>query len=210
MSEKQKRTRVAFIVGKTPEALARFSYLNAHTPKRNRESNKDECSVTLLIPENSPEVQEIKKIIDDIIQKDFVAQKKPYNAAKFWNPLRDVKKDVKNNGQPYGPETKGFYVLSCKTGNDSNTQEVIIPEVVSTTKDADGKYLRLTAKEVKSGDWGRASVTFVPFEKNGGGVSCYFSKLQLVRQGESLGAGQTAAEDDFAEFDDQGSDSFLD
>lgn len=209
MSEKQKRTRVSFIVGKTQEALARFSYLNAHVPKRNRESGKDECSVTLLIPENSPEVKEISKIIDDIIQKDFVAQKKPYNAAKFWNPLRDPRKDVKNNGQPYGPETKGFYVLSCKTGNDATTGEVILPDVVGTTKDAENKYIRLSAKEIKSGDWGRASVTFVPFEKNGGGVSCYFSKLQLVKQGESLGAGQTSAEDDFSAFDD-GSENCLD
>ena len=209
MSEKQKRTRVSYIVGKTPDALVRFSYLNAHAPKRNRESGKDECSVTLLIPENSPEAKEIDAIIKDIIQKDFVSQNKPYNPAKFWNPLRDPRKDVKNNGQPYGPETKGFYVLSCKTGNDVNTKEVIIPEVVGTTKDVGGKFVRLSSKEIKSGDWGRASVTFVPFDKNGGGVSCYFSKLQLVKVGESLGAGQTTAENDFDQFDNA-DDNFLD
>lgn len=202
-----KKASVELIIGKHRAALPRFSYLAAFTPKMNRESNKLECSTQLLIPKvgkdgkPNPDVQEIKDAIAKIKNDNWLAKKKPV-PPKWWDPLRDGDTDVKQNGKSYGAECKGHYVLSVKTGDNKDTNEPVIPLVVGTVKSSDGKYVRLSAGEIKSGDYGRITVRLVGYEKGTHGVAAYFSKMQLVEQGEALGNGGTSAEDDFSDFDD--------
>lgn len=53
--------------------------------------------------------------------------------------------------------------------------------------------------EVYSGVYGRASVNFYAFNRNGNkGIACGLNNLQKIKDGEPLG-GRTRAEDDFAD-----------
>jgi len=64
----------------------------------------------------------------------------------------------------------------------------------------------LDSTEVYSGCYGRASITFYPFNTNGNrGIACGLQNLQKLADGESLG-GRSRAEDDFEAYDD---DDFL-
>lgn len=60
--------------------------------------------------------------------------------------------------------------------------------------------------EIYSGVYGRASINFYAYNKNGNkGIACGLNNLQKIRDGEPLG-GKPRAEDDFATADD---DDFL-
>ena len=64
-----------------------------------------------------------------------------------------------------------------------------------------------------SGVYGRASITFYAFNKNGSkGIACGLNNLQKISDGEPLG-GKNRAEDDFADddfTDDESGDDMLD
>ena len=68
----------------------------------------------------------------------------------------------------------------------------------------------MTVDELKSGDWGKASINFFPFSASGSnGVGVGLNNLMKTRDGESLGGVFTKAEDDFeGEFEDE--DGLLD
>ncbi|HET8870486.1 MAG TPA: ssDNA-binding protein [Aquabacterium sp.] len=195
----EKKPVVEMVLGKSKEQLVRGSYLNVFKPKLNSQSNKMECSAQFLIPKTSPEAKEIKDAIASLKQQVWTAKKKPVPPL-WWNPLRDGDTDVKQNGKPYGAEAKGMYVLAAKTGNDQEGN-VVIPEVVGPVKDADGKFVRLSSGEIKSGDYVRAKIRLVPYEKGTGGVGVYFNLLQKTKTGDALGNGSQSAEDAFDEFD---------
>jgi hypothetical protein len=62
----------------------------------------------------------------------------------------------------------------------------------------------LTADELKSGDWGLASINFYAFSVSGNnGIACGLNNLMKKRDGESLGGTPVSAESDFdGEWDD--------
>ena len=91
---------------------------------------------------------------------------------------------VRSDGTPYGPECKGCYVLTCKTSVeyppeivDQNLQPVIDP------------------RKVYSGCYGRVNVTLIPYNNQSKGIKAVLNCVQILRDGEPLGAGAiTAAE----------------
>lgn len=187
--------KVKVVLGREKDKPVRFSYLNVHEPRLNSESGKMEFSVMVLIPKsNTEDVKVLKDTIKQLVHQQWTAEKKPV-PPKFWNPLRDGDTDLKNDGSSYGEEAKGCYLLNCKTGEDSP------PNVVGTTKGADGKYVKLARKDIKSGDWGRVSVMLGVYLKGTTGVGAYLSSVQLTKEGEPLGS-QSSAEDDFKDFED--------
>ena len=208
MSEANKKPRANVTLGKDKNALVRFSYLHTK-PHLNSESNKMECSTQLMIPKvmldgpnkgkPNPEVKEIKDAIDSL-KKQWWTDKKKTVPPLWRNPLIDPATSTNTKGKPYPEDQHGFYLLSVKTGDDENKQAKI-PEIVSTTKNSEGKFVRLDHGDIKSGDWGRCPVNLSPYDKGNSGIGSYFEKIQLVQQGESLGGGRTSAEDDFSSFD---------
>lgn len=202
MSEK-KLPRVKLVLGATKGKPVRFSYLSVHEARLNSESGNMEFSVAALIPkENVEDVKAIKDGIKALQKAAWLDEKKPV-PPKFWNPLRDGDADTKNDGSSYGVEAKGCYLLNCKTGADSK------PNVVGTTKNADGKFLPLAKGDVKSGDWGRISINLGVYLKGTTGVGSYLSSLQKTVDGDSLGS-QSTAEADFKDFDDEDHDPLMD
>lgn len=161
------------------------------------EGDKPKYSVSIIIPKSDTET--IAKI--EAAVEAATLQFKAKNANKvpgnFKLPLRDGDVD-----KPDDPAYENSYFLTANSDNK--------PGVVSAMKDKDGKPLPITEEEeFYSGCYGRASINFYPFglkkDVKSKGVACGLNNLQKVKDGERLGGGRSAAEDDFAEdlpFDD--------
>ena len=186
---------IKLILGATKGKPVRFSYLHVHEAKLNSESGNMEFSVAALIPKaNVEDITAIKGAITKL-QKEMWLDEKKKVPPQFWNPLKDADVDTKQNGESFGEETKGHYILNCKTGEDSP------PDAVGTTRDAKGAFTPLAKNQVKSGDWGRISVNMGVYTKGTSGVGAYLNRVQLLASGEPLSS-RGSAEDDFGDFDD--------
>ena len=157
-------------------------------------------SVSLIIPKS--DVETVKKIKAAIKAAYTEGQAKLKGNSKsvpafesIDNPLRDG--DVK---RPDDPAYANSYYVNAKSST--------APGIV----DADRQDI-LDRSEVYSGVYGRASITFYAFNKNGSkGIACGLNNLQKISDGEPLG-GKNRAEDDFADddfTDDESGDDMLD
>lgn len=192
-----KNDRTKVILGSEPGKLVRFSYLHAHEPRMNKQNGKMEYNCTVLIPKaNTKDVEAMRKSIESLKKSTWLDHGKPI-PPQFWNPLRDGDKDTKQDGTPMGAECKGHFVVNCKSDQ--------APSVVGTTKDANNKLAPIGKADIKSGDWGRVSVSLYAYTKGLGGVGAGLNNVQLVQKGDSL-SGRAAAEDDFGAFEDQTAD----
>lgn len=202
MSEK-KMPRIKLVLGSVKDKPVRFSYLNVHDARLNSESGAREFSTMVLVPkENTEDVAALHEAIKSLKKQVWLDEKKPV-PPKFWNPVRDGDNDTKNDGSGYGVEAKGCYLVNAKTGEETP------PNVVGTTRGADGKFIPLGKRDIKSGDWGRVSVSLAPYLKGTTGVGVYLSSVQKTKQGDALGS-QSSAEDDFKDFDDADDDAAFD
>lgn len=200
MSEKKiPATKVVF--GATKGKPVRFAYVHAHESHLNTESGKMEWSTLLMIPkENTEDIAAANAAIEEQKRLTWLDEKtkKLMLPPKFWNPLIDPEKDVKQNGKPWGEEFAGHYLINAKSEDDGDKEG---PEVKGTTRDEKGKFVDLGPKEIKSGDWGRASVNFKAYIKGTGGVGSYLNSLQKTRVGEAMSS-RASAEDDYGSYED--------
>jgi hypothetical protein len=198
MSDKLPRYDV--LLGGTDAPLARFSYVHVFETHTNSESNKDEYGIQALIPKvgadgkPNPDVKTLQDRIAQIKKELFTDRKKPV-PPEFWNPLRDGDKDVKQNGESFGPAAEGHFVLSTKAAEDRQ------PKVVGTQRDEKGKLVALTTG-LKSGDYGRLGITLYGYTKGKSGVGAGLRTVQLVQQGEALGS-EADPDADFGGFDEE-------
>ena len=204
MADDKTTAREKLILGSTPRKPVRFSYLSVFDARLNTESGNNEFSVAVLIPkENTEDVAAVKAAVEKLKRLTWLDQKKKIPPG-FWNPLRDGDTDTKQNGEEYGEETRGHYILNCKTGEDDP------PEVVGTTREKDPKtgklrFARLDRKDIKSGDWGRISINLSSYIKGSSGVGAYLNSVQKTQDGEALSS-RSSADDDFSQFDDADDD----
>ena len=160
----------------------RFSFVNIFEP-RALEGGNERYSITLLIPKSDTEtynklINGIKGAISEGLNKVFggVAPASPKIPLYDGDGLRP-------NGEAYGEECKGCYVLTA-----NSTQQ---PEVV----DANVNPI-ISAGEVYSGCYGRVSLRFFAYNKNGNkGVGCGLGNVQKLEDGERLAGGSTAKDD---------------
>ena len=74
--------------------------------------------------------------------------------------------------------------------------------------DAD-KIEILDAEEVYSGCYGRASITFYPYNTSSNGIAAALNNIQKLEDGERLGGSRASAEEDFADdYEDDYEDDF--
>lgn len=159
----------------------RFSYVHVWEKAAINEGDEEKYSVSLIIPKkDKDQVRKIEAAIEAARQagKSKWGGKIP---AKLKLPLRDGDEE-----RPDDEAYKGSYFLNanCKTK----------PGVV----DADVQPI-LDQDEFYSGCWGRASITFYPFDVSGNkGIACGLNHVQKLADGEPLG-GRSTAENDFGE-----------
>ena len=168
----------------------RFSYLHVFEPYAAEVGQKAKYSVSLLIPKTDRQtialIQEAVAEATDQGQMSKWGGKVPKNLKL---PLRDGDAEKADEH----PEYEGMYFINASSDRqpglvDSHKQEIF------------------SDQELKSGDWGLASINFYPFSVSGNnGIACGLNNLMKKRDGESLGGTPASAESDFdGEWDDDG------
>ena len=169
----------------------RWSYANVWEPKAIN-GGTPKFSVSLIIKKNDPCVEKIKAAIQAAYEEGQVKLK---GTGKSVPPLAAIKTPLRDGDaeRPDDPAYAGAYFINA---NNQNAPGIV---------DADCQPI-LERREVYSGVYGRASISFYAFNSSGNkGIACSLNNLQKIRDGEPLG-GHSRAEDDFATDDE---DDFL-
>lgn len=168
----------------------RFSYLHVFEPYSMEEGQDKKYSVSLLIPKSDKvTLAKINKAIEAAkeLAKSKFGGKLP---AKFKLPVNDGDID-----RPDDEAYAGHYFINA----NAKTKPGLVDKDTNPIMDQDELY---------SGCYGRASITFYPFDVSGNrGIACGLNNLQKLKDGDPLG-GRVSAEVDFADsFEDD--DDFL-
>jgi hypothetical protein len=169
----------------------RWSYANVWEAKAIN-GGTPKFSVSLIIKKNDPCVAKIKAAIEAAYEE---GQAKLKGNGKSVPPLAAIKNPLRDGDveRPDDPAYAGAYFINA---NNQNAPGIV---------DADRQPI-LERREVYSGVYGRASISFYAFNSSGNkGIACSLNNLQKIKDGEPLG-GHSRAEDDFA-IDDE--DDFL-
>lgn len=162
----------------------RFSYCNLfQAVSRNGQDPK--YSTTILVPKADAQA---KAIMDRAVNAAIDA-----GVSNKWNGQRPPKIDLcihdgdgprPSDGQPYGAECKGCWVLTASSKDAPFLRDAQLNNIIDPT-------------QVYSGMWGNVCVTFFPYNSNGRkGIGCGLNGVQKVRDGEPLG-NRVSAEDVF-------------
>lgn len=169
----------------------RFSYVSIFQKKSfNGEDGK--YQITLLIPKSDKKtVKKIRDAIEEATRDGITSKWHGKKPGKLWNPLQDGEDKADTN-----PEYAGCWYVTAKSTSR--------PGVV----DAD-KIEILDAEEVYSGCYGRASITFYPYNTSSNGIAAALNNIQKLEDGERLGGSRASAEEDFADdYEDDYEDDF--
>ena len=173
----------------------RFSFVNVFEPKKNEDGTDGKYGVTLLIPKS--DTATLGKIKDAIAEARENFCKRNGATALPQKPVHTLHDGdgVKDNGEPYGEECKGHYVIAVQ----SKQKPIIVDSFRNHITDP---------SEVYSGCYGRAAINFYGYSRNGKkGISAGLQSIQKLHDGDALGGARGSA-DDFADgFQD--ADDFL-
>ena len=165
----------------TPECRA--SYANLVTPKTplNNPSAEPKYSVTLLIPK-TPAIKAELDAAQEAAALEAINSK--------WGGVRPPRIDsvihdgdgVRANGEPFGPECRGCYVIKASSRNKPYVCEI------------DNTACELAPTDIYSGMYGRASINFYGYNSAGKrGVGCGLRGFMKTREGEPLSAAVVTA-----------------
>ncbi len=176
----------------------RFSYVNVFKPRAASEGQEAKYSVCLLIPKSDKTT--LRKI------KEAIEAARLSSGDKFGGKIPDKLKHtlhdgdgIKNDeGDEYGPECKGHWVLNASSKNKPGIVDRNKQEIIDTT-------------EFYSGCYGRAVINFYAYNTSGNkGVAAGLNHVQKLADGDPLGGGRTKPEDEFPDdVEDDDDDGFL-
>ena len=169
--------------------LVRFSYLKVFQPGKEGDIDAGKYSVSLIIPKSDKEtIKYIKEAINAAKEDGKSVKWGGKIPAKMLEVLRDG--DERDSDPAY---EDSFYV---------NAKSTTKPGLIDINKNP-----ITSEEELYSGCYGRASITFYPYDSNGNrGVACSLNNLQKIKDGEPL-SGRASADSDFDdEFDDEDED----
>jgi hypothetical protein len=164
--------KVKVVTGKV-----RFSYTNVFVPKAGMDGGAPKYSVSILIPKSDKEgVAKLQKAFEDC---------KTSNSAFFGGSIPKMLKgglrdgDAERDDEAYA----GHYFINANSAQK--------PDIVDANRET-----LFDASEFYSGCYGRASVTFYPYNAAGSkGIACGLNNLQKLEDGEKLGGVSSAAAD---------------
>ena len=162
----------------------RFSFCNLFEPKAPQGGGDPKCSVTLLIPKSDKAT--LAKIQAAIAEaRERFCQRNGANALppKPNHTLHDGD-GQRDNGEEYGPECKGCYVITV-----SSKQPPVVVDAFGNPVTDPG--------EVYSGCYGRASINFYGYSRNGKkGISAGLLAVKKLSDGEPFGTVGSASDFD--------------
>lgn len=162
----------------------RLSYAHLNEPYANpmQPGAKARFSVTLLIPKTDTET---KKQIDDAMAAayEYGVQNKWKGARPFMkSPLIYDGDGVRPNGQPFGDECKGCWVITASSGRKPGVCDINNPNV------------QLMPQDVYSGMYARVTMSFYN-PQQGNPVACSLDNVFKTRDGEPLSGGPSTSQD---------------
>ncbi len=185
MANELKQTKVV-------TGLVRFSYLHVWEPSAVDEGQDPKYSASLIIPKSD---KKTLKMIKEAIENAKVQGK----SSKFGGKIPANLKTPLRDGDEERPDDEA-YENSYFVNANSKTKPGIVDVDCNKILDQD---------EVYSGCYGRASITFYPFNTSGNkGIACGLNHIQKLKDGEPLG-GRSAPENDFGDdfvFEDEDDD----
>ena len=170
----------------------RWSYANVWEPK-SIQGSAPKCSVSLIIPKD--DVETVNKIEAAIKAAYTEGASKLKGNGKSVPPMASIKLPLRD-GDTERPDDEAYANSYFVNANSPNPPGIV---------DADCQPI-IERSEVYSGVYGRASISFYAYNKNGNrGIACGLNNLQKIRDGEPLGGRSSAADD----FGTTSSDDFL-
>lgn len=172
---------------KVATGLVRFSYAHVFEPASiNGDDDNKKFSVSILIPKKDKKTLAKIKAAIEVAKKQGAAAKWGGKIPKrLKEPLRDGDIDKEDDDN---------YIDCFFLNANSNTK----PGIIDLNREA-----ILDTTEFYSGCWGRACITFYPFDVSGNkGIACGLNSLQKLKDGEPLGGGHSNPVDDFGSDDD--------
>lgn len=161
----------------------RLSYVHLNTPQT-QDDGSQSYNCTLLIPKSDPRN---KQMMDAAVAAatQSALQRIPGFPANPKNTIKDGDGVRPSDGQPYGAECHGHWVLVAKSSQRPNVVDMNIQPILDQTK-------------IYSGVYANVGVTFFAFNQpTNKGITAALDNVQIIADGEPLGGERASAEDDF-------------
>lgn len=166
-----KSNKVKVITGKV-----RFSYANVFTPVASEEGGDPKYGVSIIISKDDKEtIDKINKAVEEC---------KASNAAFFGGAVPKLLKGGLRDGDAERDDEA--YANSYFINANSFQKPGVVDSDLNPILNKDDFY---------SGCYGRASLTFYPYDGKSKGIACGLGNLQKLEDGEKLGGGASAATD---------------
>ena len=155
----------------------RFSYANVFSPKAAQEGATPKYSVSIIIPKSDT------KTISDI--NAAFEKVKAASASLFGGSVPKMLKGGLRDGDAEKDDAAyaNSYFINANSVNKPGVVDNDLNPIIDPS-------------EFYSGCYGRASITFYPYNSNGSkGIACGLNNIQKTEDGEQLGGGSSAASD---------------
>ena len=155
----------------------RFSYANVFSPKAAQEGATPKYSVSIIIPKSDTKtIADINKAFEEV---------KAASAAIFGGSVPKLLKGGLRDGDAEKDDAAyaDSFFINANSVNKPGVVDVDLNPIIDPS-------------EFYSGCFGRASITFYPYNSNGSkGIACGLNNIQKTDDGEQLGGGSSAASD---------------
>ena len=168
----------------------RGGFVNVHKPKTIPGTQGEPTYSIAMLFDEGENLKHLKAAVMEAVKEKWGADaKKVSESPKFRDPFKDQGEMVSKSGDLYAGMVPG---ATCVTASSKESHGR--PQVV----DRDGKDL-IDKSEVYSGAWYRATIKAYAWDHpvGGKGVSFGLQNIQKLDDGERLGGGRRAANDDF-------------
>ena len=155
----------------------RFSYANVFSPKAAQEGATPKYSVSIIIPKSDT------KTIADI--NAAFEKVKTASATLFGGSVPKMLKGGLRDGDLEKEDAAyaNSYFINANSVNKPGVVDNDLNPIIDPS-------------EFYSGCYGRASITFYPYNSNGSkGIACGLNNIQKTEDGDQLGGGSSAASD---------------
>lgn len=162
----------------------RLSFVHLFQAHANKPGQEPKFSTTILIPKSDyATMQRINAAVNAALEKGVTSVWKGARPPQPKLPVWDGD-GVRQNGEPFGPEAKGHWVLTASSKQQQAVVDINLNPIVNQS-------------DIYSGVYARVNINFYPFDNSGNrGVGAGLGPVQKVADGEPL-AGRISAEQAF-------------
>jgi hypothetical protein len=179
------------LITRTPFRGSFVSLVEPSVPIGETDETKAKYQITIALPKDDPFWKDVGKEI-----KACAMEKWGKIPSGFKRPVRDGDANVDDEGVIKYEEHEGCYTLQVSSKRKPDVADASLNPIIEADELYSGAYYRAA---VRAYAWTHPT--------GGKGVSFSLETVQKVKDGEPLGGGGGKAEDDFANFREEGEES---